>query len=47
MRSIEAAGEHKNLLRVEKMRSSKVNKESHIYEIGTSGIKLTSPPATK
>jgi len=47
MRSVEAAGEHRNLLRVEKMRSSKVNKESHIYEIGSGGIKLTSPSAVK
>jgi circadian clock protein KaiC len=47
MRSVEAAGEHRNLLRVEKMRSSRVNKESHIYEIGSGGIRLTSPPSVK
>ncbi len=44
MKSVEAAGEHRNLLRVEKMRSSMVNKESHIYRIARNGIELTSPP---
>jgi len=44
LRSVEAAGEHKNLLRVEKMRSSRINKESHIYEVTDRGIELTSPP---
>lgn len=45
LRSTEAAGEHRNLLRVEKMRSSRINKESHIYEVTDKGIRLTSPPA--
>lgn len=45
LRSREAAGEHKNLLRVEKMRSSKINKESHLYEITDKGFQLTAPPA--
>ena len=44
LRSVEAAGEHKNLLRVEKLRSSRINKESHIYEVTDRGIELTSPP---
>ncbi len=47
MRSVEAAGEHKNLLRVEKMRSSMINKESHIYNVTGKGIELTAPPASK
>ena len=42
--STEAAGEHKNLLRVEKMRSSKINKESHLYDITDEGFQLTAPP---
>ena len=44
LRSVEAAGEHKSLLRVEKMRSSRINKESHIYQIAGNGISLTAPP---
>jgi circadian clock protein KaiC len=44
LRSVEAAGEHKNLLRVEKLRSSRINKESHIYQIAGTGISLTAPP---
>jgi KaiC/GvpD/RAD55 family RecA-like ATPase len=44
LRSLEVAGEHKSLLRVEKMRSTKINKESHLYEISGSGLDLTSPP---
>lgn len=47
MKSVEAAGEHRNILRVEKMRSSMVNKESHIYQIARNGIELTSPPVVK
>jgi len=47
LKSVEAAGEHKNLLRVEKMRSSKINKESHIYDITERGMELTSPPEAK
>jgi circadian clock protein KaiC len=45
MRSVEAAGEHKNLLRVEKMRSSRINKESHIYNVTGKGLELTAPPS--
>jgi circadian clock protein KaiC len=41
LKSVEAAGEHKNLLRVEKMRSCKINKESHIYDFGKSGMELS------
>ena len=44
LKSVEVAGEQKNLLRVEKLRSSKVNKESHVYDIGERGLELTSPP---
>ncbi len=44
LNSIEAAGEHKNLMRVEKMRSCKINKESHIYSVTKDGIALTRPP---
>jgi len=44
LRSLEVAGDHKSLLRVEKMRSTKINKESHLYEISGSGLDLTSPP---
>jgi len=40
LRSIEAAGEVKNLLKVEKMRSSKIDKNSHIYNIGDTGFEL-------
>ena len=40
LRSLEVAGEHKNLLRVEKMRSAKINKESHLYDIGDKGLRL-------
>ncbi|MCK4714074.1 MAG: AAA family ATPase [Candidatus Aenigmarchaeota archaeon] len=47
MKSVEAAGEHRNILRVEKMRSSMVNKESHIYQVARNGIELTSPPVVK
>ncbi len=47
LRSVEAAGEHKNLLRVEKMRSSRINKESHIYDITERGMGLTAPPEAK
>ena len=41
LKSVEAAGEHKNLLRIEKMRSCKINKESHIYDFGKGGMELT------
>jgi KaiC/GvpD/RAD55 family RecA-like ATPase len=43
LNSLEAAGEHKNLLRVEKMRSTKINKESHVYDITERGFELTAP----
>ena len=46
LKSKEAAGEHKNLLRVEKMRSSKINKESHLYDITDNGFQLTAPPTS-
>lgn len=45
--SVEAAGEHKNLLRVEKLRSAKINKESHVYHVTGNGIQLTAPPLVK
>ncbi len=45
LNSREAAGEHKNLLRIEKMRSSRINKESHLYDISDKGFQLTAPPA--
>lgn len=41
LKSIEVAGENKNLLRVEKMRSTKINKQSHLYNIGKGGMELT------
>ena len=41
LRSVEAAGEQKNLVRVEKMRSSAIEKESHLYEITDKGMVLT------
>ena len=44
LKSVEVAGEQKNLLRVEKMRSSRINKESHVYDITERGLGLTSPP---
>jgi circadian clock protein KaiC len=47
LKSLEVAGEHKNLLRVEKMRSSKINKESHLYDITDDGLQLTSPVEAK
>jgi circadian clock protein KaiC len=40
MKSVETAGKHKNLLRVEKLRASKINKESHVYNITSSGLVL-------
>jgi KaiC/GvpD/RAD55 family RecA-like ATPase len=40
LKSVEAAGEVKNLLKVEKMRSTKIDKESHIYNITESGFEL-------
>ena len=40
LKSIEAAGEVKNLLKVEKMRSTKIDKESHIYNITENGFEL-------
>jgi circadian clock protein KaiC len=47
LNSLEVAGEHKNLLRVEKMRSSRINKESHLYDITDKGLQLTTPPSIK
>ncbi len=44
LHSVEKDGENKNLMRVEKMRSSKINKDSHIYEITGKGLHLTGPP---
>ncbi len=41
LKSVEAAGEHKNLMRVEKMRSCRINKESHIYDFSKAGMDLT------
>jgi circadian clock protein KaiC len=41
LQSVQAAGEQKNLMRVEKMRSCKINKEAHIYDFGKGGIELT------
>jgi KaiC/GvpD/RAD55 family RecA-like ATPase len=40
LRSVEAAGEVKNLLKVEKMRSTKIDQESHIYKISDKGFEL-------
>ena len=40
LRSIEAAGEVKNLLKVEKMRSTKIERKSHIYDITESGFEV-------
>jgi circadian clock protein KaiC len=47
LQSVEAAGEQKNLLRIEKMRSCKINKESHIYAVGKDGMSLTRPTASR
>jgi circadian clock protein KaiC len=47
LKSVEAAGEQKNLLRVEKLRSAKINKESHTYDIGNSGMELTATSEVK
>ena len=47
LKSLEVAGEAKNLLRVEKMRSTKINKETHLYDITENGFELTTPPAVK
>jgi circadian clock protein KaiC len=44
LNSLEVAGEHKNLMRVEKLRSTKINKESHLYDITDKGFQLTAPP---
>jgi circadian clock protein KaiC len=41
LQSVQAAGEQKNLIRVEKMRSCRINKEAHIYDFGKGGIELT------
>lgn len=38
LRSVEAAGEVKNLLKVEKMRSTKIEKKSNIYSITDKGF---------
>ena len=46
LKSVEVAGEHKNLLRVEKMRSAKINKESHLYDITERGMELETPQKT-
>ena len=40
LRSVEAAGENKNLIRVEKMRSTKIDKQSHVYDITDKGLQL-------
>jgi circadian clock protein KaiC len=44
LNSLEVAGEHKNLMRMEKLRSTKINKESHLYDITEKGFQLTAPP---
>ena len=41
LKSIEAAGEVKNLLKVEKMRSTKIDKKSYLYNIGDKGFELS------
>jgi circadian clock protein KaiC len=41
LQSVQAAGEQKNLMRVEKMRACKINKEAHIYDFGKGGMELT------
>jgi circadian clock protein KaiC len=46
LQSVQAAGEQKNLMRVEKMRSCKINKEPHIYDFGKNGIELTRSSST-
>ena len=40
LKSVEVAGEVKNLIKVEKMRSSKIDKGSHIYNITERGFEL-------
>ncbi len=47
LRSVEAAGEQKNLLRIEKLRSAKINKDSHAYQVTGNGIEFTSPPPVR
>ncbi len=42
LKSVEAAGEVKNLLKVEKMRSTKIEKKSNIYSIGGNGFEVKS-----
>ena len=42
LKSVEAAGEVKNLLKVEKMRSTKIEKKSNIYTIGSKGFEVNS-----
>jgi circadian clock protein KaiC len=43
LKSVEAAGDQKNLLSVAKMRSAKINKDSHVYDIGAKGIEVNVP----
>jgi len=42
LKSVEAAGEVKNLLKVEKMRSTKIEKKSNIYSITDKGFEVKS-----
>jgi len=41
LKSEEVAGEHKNVIRIEKMRSTRIDKQSHLYEISDRGMILT------
>jgi len=40
LKSLEVAGEQKNIIRVEKLRSTKVDKQSHLYDITDKGLVL-------
>lgn len=40
LKSLEVAGEQKNIIRVEKLRSTKVDKQSHLYDITDKGMVL-------
>ena len=42
LKSVEAAGEVKNLLKVEKMRSTKIERKSNIYDITDKGFEVKS-----
>ncbi len=43
LKSVEAAGEQKNVLVVEKMRSAKINKDPHVYSVTSNGIEVNAP----